>query len=76
MTASELQDMLVATLARRSGGTQRHWRLAVGPVRMLPADLYPHCNWTVRPEGSGQDIAAIESLLDHVRLSHPIVRAD
>ena len=76
MTASELQDMLVATLARRSGGTQRHWRLAIGPVRMLPAALYPHCNWTVRPEGSAQDIAAIESLLDHVRLSPPIVQAD
>ncbi len=76
MTASELQDMLVATLARRAGGTQRRWRLAIGPVRMLSADLYPHCNWTVRPEGSAQEVAAIEALLDHVRLSHPIVRAD
>ena len=76
MTVSELQDMLVATLARRCGGTQRRWRLALGPVRMLPAELYPHCNWTVQPEGSAQEIAVIESLLDHVRLSHPIVRAD
>ncbi len=68
--------MLVAMLARRYGGSQRRWRLAVGPVRLLSADLYPHCNWTVQPEGSVQEIAAIESLLDHVRLSHSVVRAD
>ncbi|WP_159709663.1 hypothetical protein [Sphingomonas sp. AX6] len=73
MTASELQDMLVAALARRCGGTQRRWRLALGPVRALSIDTHPHCNWAVRPEGSAYEIAEIEALLDRVRLTHPIV---
>lgn len=73
MTASELQDMLVAMLARQSGGSQRRWRLALGPVQTLSLDTHPHCNWSVRPVGSTYEIAEIESLLDHIRLSHPIV---
>ena len=73
MTASELQDMLVSALARRCGGTQRRWRLALGPVRTLSIDTHPHCNWSVRPDGSAHEIAVIEKLLDQVRLSHPIV---
>ena len=73
MTASELQEMLVASLARHCGSTQRRWRLALGPVRVLSIDTHPHCNWDVRPEGSWAEIAEIEALLDRVRLSHPIV---
>ena len=73
MTASELQDRLVAALVRKAGGTQRQWRLAIGPVRLHDRATHSHCNWSVSPSGRPQVIAEIEDLLDEVRLSHPFV---
>jgi hypothetical protein len=74
MTASQLQDLLVDTLARQAGGTKRRWRMAVGPVRLHDVRSYPHCNWSVTPSGGTREIAAIERLLDTVRISHPIIK--
>ena len=73
MTASELQEMLVATLVRKAGGTRRQWRMAIGPVRLHALATHPHCNWSVAPSGGSREIAEIERLLDDVRLSHPFV---
>ena len=73
MTASEIQDLLIRTLVRNVGGTQRQWRLAIGPVRLHDRATHPHCNWSVAPSGSFQQIEAIESLLDDGRLAYPIV---
>ncbi len=75
MTASELQELLAKTLARAGGGTQRHWRLVVGPLRLHDAATHPHCNWSVDPSGTAGEVAAVERLLDRVRLDHPIVAA-
>jgi hypothetical protein len=71
--ASELQDLIVATLVRQQGGTARRWRLAVGPVRVYDPATHPDINWSVEPHGTGRDNAAIERLLDDVRLTHSIV---
>ena len=76
MTAGELGDMLVATLVRSVGGNARRWRIALGPVRVLDRATHPHCNWSVSPTGAAHEIAAVEALLDTVRLSHPLVTAD
>ena len=76
MTVGELQDLIVKRLARASGGTQRHWRIVLGPVRLHDASTHPHCNWSVDPAGSAGEIAAVERLLDQIRLDHPIVAAD
>lgn len=73
MTASQLQDLLIKTLLRRSGGTPRHWRLTLGPVQVHDRATHPHCNWSVRPSGSIRDVAEIEGLLDSLRLEHPII---
>jgi hypothetical protein len=73
LTASQLQDLIVATLARQHGRTQRHWRAALGPVKLLDPALYPHCNWSVAPHGESREVAEIERLLDSIRLAHPIV---
>lgn len=73
MNASELQDMLVAALVRKLGGTQRRWRMAIGPVRLHDRATHSHCNWSVAPSGSHREIGAIERLLDDIRLSHPFV---
>lgn len=73
MTASELQDFLVAALVRQSGGSPRRWRMAIGPVRLHDIRSYPHCNWSVAPSGGSRENAEIERLLDKIRLSHPIV---
>lgn len=75
MLAGELQDLIVATLARRAGGSQRRWRLALGPVRIHDGAHFP-CNWSVAPSGSAGEVAEIERLLDDLRLQHPTVRAD
>ena len=74
MTASELQELLVSTLLRQVGGTRRQWRMAVGPVRLHDLATHPHCNWSVAPSGGAREVAAIERLLDDVRLSHPFIQ--
>jgi hypothetical protein len=73
MNASELQDLLVAALVRKVGGTQRRWRMAIGPVRLHDRATHSHCNWSVAPSGSHREISEIERLLDDVRLRHPFV---
>lgn len=75
MTASDLQDLLVRTLTRTAGGTQRRWRLVVGSVRLHDAATHAHCNWSVDPTGTAREVAEVESLLDRVRLEHAIVSA-
>lgn len=75
MTASQILDLLTATLMRRAGGSKRAWRLAIGPVRVYDAGTHPHCNWSVSPSGSFAQNSEIERVLDELRLSHPIVRA-
>jgi hypothetical protein len=73
MTASELQHLLVSALVRKSGGTQRRWRLAIGPVRFHDRATHPHCNWSVTPSGTPAENSEIEQLLDDVRLRFPVV---
>jgi hypothetical protein len=73
MTGSEIQDLLVAALARQHGGSARSWRMAIGPVRVHDVSTHPLCNWSVAPSGSVRENAAIEHLLDTVRLTHPMV---
>ena len=76
MTASELQDLLVAALVRRTAGSQRSWRLAVGRVRLYDPATHPHCNWAIDPSGSAGQVETIERLIDEVRLAHPRLVAD
>lgn len=73
LTVPELQDLIVATLARKFGRTQRHWRAVLGPVKLLDREHYPHCNWSVAPSGDSREVAELERLLDTLRLRHPIV---
>ena len=75
-TASQLHELLVTTLTRKAGGPPRRWRSAIGAIRLYDRATHPHCNWAVNPSGTPREVAAIEKLLDTVRLSHPIVDAD
>jgi hypothetical protein len=76
MTAGKLQDLLIARLIRAAGGSARTWRLALGPIRIRPAATHVHCNWEFSASGSVREVAAIERLLDDVRLDRPFVTAD
>jgi hypothetical protein len=76
MTASQILDALIAALVRRAGGSKRNWRLAIGPVRIYDPATHPHCNWSVSPSGTLSEIAHIETILDDLRLSYPIVMRD
>jgi hypothetical protein len=75
MLASQLQDLIVSTLVRQAGGTQRRWRIALGPIELRDPRSYAHCNWEVAPSGTPRENAAIERLLDTIRLEHPQVTA-
>ena len=75
-TASQIQDRLVTTLVRSSGGSPRRWRIALGPVQLRDPAKHPHCNWTVVPTGTAREVAEIEKLLDRFRLAHPRASPD
>lgn len=76
MTAGDLQELLIARLTRTSGGTARGWRIALGPVKVQPSTTHAHCNWDVDPSGTVREVAAIQHLLDTMRLDHPFVTTD
>ena len=73
MTADKLTDLMVARLVRDHGRSKYHWRKAIGPIRLYSRATHPHCNWAATPTGSFQEIATIESLLDELRLRHPLL---
>lgn len=73
MTASGLQDHIVALLTRMHGGTQRRWRMVLGPIRTHDIKAYPHCNWSVTPQGGTREVIQVEQLLDTIRLTCPVV---
>ena len=75
MTSSQLQDLIVASLLRRLGGTTRRWRLVLGAIRFH--DPLTHvCNWSIAPSGDPRDVAEVENVLDVLRIEHPRVDAD
>ena len=73
MTASDLRDLLIATLLRKVGGNKRDWRKAVGSVRVYDRATHPHCNWAINPAGDVGENAAIERVMDDLRSAHPLV---
>jgi hypothetical protein len=75
MTASDLEQLLIARLVRERGGTSQTWQRVLGTVIVRDAETHAHCNWDVRPSGTDAQRAAIERLLDDVRLEHSIVAA-
>lgn len=75
MTASDLEQLLVARLVREKGGTSQTWQRALGKVIVRDAETHAHCNWDVRLSGTDAQRAAIEKLLDDIRLEHSIVAA-
>lgn len=76
MTQGQLIDLLIARLVRDHGGTKHRWRKLVGPVQLYSVRTHPHCNWMISPTGSSLEIAAIEQLLDELRMRHPLLLAD
>lgn len=75
MLTSQLQDLIVSTLAKQVGGTQRRWRIALGPIRLRDPLSYVHCNREATPSGTPRENAAIERLLGTIRLDHPTASA-
>lgn len=73
MTADQLIDMLVARLVREHGGSKHHWRRVVGTARLYSRATHPHCNWSVTPTGTVREIAVLETLLDQMRIDHPLL---
>lgn len=73
MTRDGMTDLLVARLLRDHGKSKHHWRKVIGPIRLYSRATHPHCNWSATPTGSVQDVALIESLLDDLRLAHPLL---
>ena len=75
MTASDLEQLLIARLIRKRGGTSQTWQRALSKVIVHDTATHAHCNWDVSLSGTDAQRAAIERLLDEVRLEHSIVVA-
>ncbi len=75
MTSSDLEQLLIARLVRERGGTSQAWQRALGELIVRDTETHPHCNWDIRLNGTDAQRAAIERLLDDVRLEHSIVTA-
>ncbi|QGP81089.1 hypothetical protein [Sphingobium sp. CAP-1] len=75
MTCDGMTDLMVARLLRDHGRSKHHWRKAIGAIRLYSRDTHPHCNWTATPTGTVRDMALIESLLDDLRMAHPLLSA-
>ena len=75
MTASDLEQLLIARLVWERGGTSQTWQRALGNVIVRDTETHSHCNWDFRLSGTDAQRAAIERLLDDVRLEHSIVLA-
>lgn len=73
MTASDLEQLLIERLVRERGGTSQTWQRSLGEVIVRDAKTHAHCNWDIRPSGTDGQRAAIERLVDDVRLEHSIV---
>jgi hypothetical protein len=76
MTAFDLEQLLIARLVRERGGTSQTWQRALGSVIVRDTATHAHCNWDVRSSGTDAQRAAIEHLLDDVRLEYPILAAE
>jgi len=75
MTASDLEQLLIDRLVRERGGTSQTWQRALGKMTVRDVKTHAHCNWDFLLSGTDAQRAAIERLLDDVRLEHPIVTA-
>jgi len=73
MKAAELRDLIIRQVARDKGGGMIRWRKTLGDLRVYPRSTHAHCNWDARPTGPPDEVAAIEKVVDHVRLQHPFV---
>lgn len=73
MTSADLLDLIIARLVRGFGGTQRHWRGVIGPIKTYPRETHAHCNWSIVPRGTARENSIVENVLDEVRLQHPMV---
>ena len=75
MTSDKITDLLVARLVRDHGRSKHHWRKVLGAVRLYTRATHPHCNWTITPTGTAQEISIIEGLMDDLRMRHPLLTA-
>lgn len=73
MTTDQLKDLLLARLIRNYGGIRSEWRKRIGPVRLYSVATHPHCNWAIDASGTRAQIEAIETLVDDLRSTHPIL---
>ena len=73
MKATDLRDLIIRQVARNNGGGTVRWRKTLGDLRVYPRTTHAHCNWDARPTGPPQDVAAIEKVVDEIRLQHPFV---
>ncbi|WP_267395978.1 MULTISPECIES: hypothetical protein [unclassified Sphingomonas] len=73
MTAADLRDLFLATLVKEAGGNRRRWRIVLGEVRVYDRATHAHCNWSVSPSGSYDEIAEVERVADDLRARHPLI---
>jgi hypothetical protein len=72
-TAAKLRAILAEILESAAGGDAPTWWLAIGEVETLPVSADVSSNWSVNPEGTPEQLAAIEKAVEAARAAHPYV---
>lgn len=73
LTATDIEDTLADMLTGAVGGTRERWLDLIGPVKMLPIATHIHCNWSVSPIATGEELVSITKAIELVRAEHPYV---
>lgn len=68
-----IQHLLAEILSGAAGGTKAYWLELIGPVNILPISTNTHCNWSVSPIATGEEMVAITKAIEIVRAEHPYV---
>lgn len=72
-TPAKLRAILAEVLEGATGEDAPTWWLAIGEVEKLPTWANIHSNWKIDPEGTPDQLAAIEKAVEVVRAAHPYV---
>ena len=73
LATTEIANLLADLLTGAAGGTRERWLELIGPVKTLPIATNIHCNWSVSPIATGEELVAIGKAVEVVRGVEPYV---
>lgn len=75
LTTARIADLLAEMLTDALGGDEVRWLELIGPVTQLPLATHIHCNWSISPIATGEELRAIRAAEELLRGEHPYVHS-